>query len=695
MPIILGPAPAGSPTWVFDSTDVDASNSPLDLSAGNYGVEVFEAPMPQPDVLYASSVDTEGENPASVRFRNRTIRMVIHCGSAAAVSDLEHKMAKLIREKGSLLYTTVDDLPIIFDIVAVDQFDVPVDDLSVLSGYYVVQLSFTCRPFGYGFEVDLGDNTETSLPWLVFTEASVPGTWPALGRLVVDNDDASNDQWWLVWGIQSRYYSSDASAALGWQAESLTAMGGSATNAGPAGASGSSVMRNTSLATSYIAILSTQATGGGAHMSHVGSFRVFVRAQAPTTNGGTVSLALEWSEGDFRRVTQNTSQAIPSAADGTWRIVDLGLVTLSEVSAGTQQWEGRVLAKSTLGGDDIDIDWLMLVPVDEGSGELHAVQRTETPSTFSIRDDFIGTTSGSALSGRALPIGTGSWATAGAATDFTFVDDGTAEDNEAIQRTTTSDASRRFATAGTTVFTSFEAELRFKSTPAAQGGMILKYVDTTNFAVVYIDNTVPDDTAVDVSVLSVVGGVVATQSINPATNFPSTTWPWVRLWVRMKTDGSVRYTVTVDDSSSSLDGQMIFDSAVALDGYFSVPTLTSTLASGKIGIMDINPGGTAATRRYDSLRVWVPSDDAAIYKSQSAQIRHDRAERENSTGTVWATASKYVGDYLRVPVAGSDGNTSRLIVKASRGIPTQDADGGIDDLSARLYVTPRYLQVPE
>ena len=102
----------------------------------------------------------------------------------------------------------------------------------------------TCKPLGRGPEVDLGDNTETTLPWLVFTEASVPGTWPGRGRLVIDND-SSTAQAWVIWGIQSRYYSAAASAALAWQAESLTALSGSATNAGPAGASGASVMRNT------------------------------------------------------------------------------------------------------------------------------------------------------------------------------------------------------------------------------------------------------------------------------------------------------------------------------------------------------------------------------------------------------------------------------------------------------------------
>jgi hypothetical protein len=369
MPIILGPAPAGSPTWVFDSTDVDASNTPLDLSAGNYGVELFEAPMPQPDVLYASSVDTEGENPASVRFRNRPIRMVIHCGSGAAVSDLEHKVAKLIREKGTLLYTTVDDLPIVFDVLTVDTFDVPVDDTSVLNGYYVVQLSLTCRPFGYGFEVDLGDNTETTLPWLIWTEAAVPGTWFARGRLVIDNDQAA-DMHWAIWGVRSRHYSAAASAALAFQAESCTVTSG-AIATGPAGSSGgasNNTVRNQALTSGVWDTTIVLGTGSAPRTSHIGAYRVFTRVQAPNTNTGTVSVRLEWGPGTG--TVTNTAVSIDPSYEGTWRILDLGMIDIPERPVGASGWDGSIVATSSAATGDIYFDWVMLVPVEESSGEV-------------------------------------------------------------------------------------------------------------------------------------------------------------------------------------------------------------------------------------------------------------------------------------------------------------------------------------
>jgi hypothetical protein len=457
-------------------------------------------------------------------------------------------------------------------------------------------------------------------------------------------------------------------------------------------------MRNTALSRDYFAILSTQATGGGAHMSHIGSFKVFARVQTPTTNSGDVTLAWEWGEGDFQRYSRNTATTIDQVKQGTWQIVDLGSVSLTKTTSGTQQWEGRLLAKSDQGGDDIDVDWLMLVPVDEGYGEASAIERFGTPSTFSIRDDFIGTTSGGSLNARALPTGTGSWTTSGATTDYTFADNSEATDGEVVQRATTSDVGFRFARAGSATFTRMDASLRFKmdsATGGALSGMLLKYVDANNFAGIYI--TRASSNHVSVTLYTYVATVPYTLTLD-ADSFGSSSWPWVNLYVRLVADGTIRYWLTVDDSASTLDGQTVFssDDAVGFGGVVRSELASGgALAAGTVGIFDSNIGATANTRRFDNFRVWVPGKDAAMFATQSIEVRSDRVVRENAAGTLWTTVSRYVGDYLRVPPAGSEGRTSRLILKASRGVPGEGNDSGIDDVSARLLVTPRYLEVPE
>jgi hypothetical protein len=676
MPIILpGTVVVGDPIWEFDPVSEDAANANLELT-GNYGVKSFSAPMPPPDVLYASSVDTEGENPASVRFRNRTITMEIDVFGTGALSDLEYKVAKMIREKGTLKYTTKGGEVIIFDVLTVDAFDAPTDLVWILGDIAQVSLSFTCKPLGRGEEQDLGDNPETTLPWLVFTEASIPGTWPGLGRLVVD-DDSANDQLWVVWGIQSRYYSSATTAALGWQAESLTAMGASATNAGPAGASGSSVMRNTVLTTFDQAILSTQATGGGAHMSHIGSFRVFTRVQVPTTNTGTVTVALEWGEGDFRRYTRNTGTSITPAVEGTWQIVDLGLVNLAKVASGTQRWEGRLLAKSTVANDDIDVDWLMLVPVDEGSGEASSILRVSAPTTFTARDEF--DQSAGALNGKTLPVG-GTWATTGGATDYTVSGSGV------LNRASSVNDTPRYAHAGATTPSTIALESEYESTgwTGNSGGVYARYVDGNNYVAAYVSPSITND-ALNPVLLVVVGGSAvlnleqATGPLAPAAN---TRWV-VRLFV--SSHGYVEASFRRANATAA---------AYTLSGFHSSLITGGTLASGRFGIYDRNTG-TAVTRTFDNFAAWVPASDAAIFASQSLELRHNAIDREDSGGTVWSTTSRYEGDYLLVPPSGAEGRSARMIVKASRGLPGTTADTGIDDISAKLYVTPRWLAVPE
>lgn len=53
----------------------------------------------------------------------------------------------------------------------------------------------------------------------------------------------------------------------------------------------------------------------------------------------------------------------------------------------------------------------------------------------------------------------------------------------------------------------------------------------------------------------------------------------------------------------------------------------------------------------------------------------------------------YEGDYLLVPPAGDEGRSVRFVLKSARSL-AGDADTNIDDISAQLHYTPRYLAVP-
>jgi hypothetical protein len=525
--------------------------------------------------------------------------------------------------------------------------------------------------------------TETAKPCLIIDLANIKGDVPALGRFVIQ-DYQNQDQWWMVWGLQQRHRDSSVDAALFYEAEGRNALNGAVVAAGtaPVSGSGNNVMRSAALTTTYAGVVSTQATGGGNHLRHVGDFRVFARVFVPTSATGVVKVALDWAEGDFRRHTQNT-EVTPGAPKGTWALVDLGQVHLTRVLAGTQRWEGRVLAKSTVAGDTVDVDCLIFIPVTEGSGQGQGIQQVETPTTFLARDEFDQTAG--ALAGKTAPVG-GVWAGAGHATDFT-VDAA----SHTAQRTTTSDGgtqinSGRVDVHGAAAFAAqiVQAEVLWSAiltTGTQYTGIVARYVDINNFFALVFQNGGTIGSFSHVFVIKVVGGTQTTIG-QIACSFPTTGTNPLRLTI----DAAGRwfaYAGTQAPISLVASGQ---DPVLATGG---------ALASGKGGIVDWNPSAQALTRSVDNFFAAPATQDATMFAGRQVELRSDRIRRQDSTGALWTDPSKYEGDYLRIPPAGREGRTSRIIVKAARNDPASAADAGIDDISARLYYTPRYLVVPD
>ena len=676
--------------------------------ANGIWVTGIDAPTPETASQWASSADTDGELRANLRYTNRTITCAVQLQKTtdATLDTLERSVgkivAKLAEEGGILRLGLASGKTIDFTVLEASAQRVW-DKADVVQHRAQYAVAFICSPFGYGAEQDLGDNVETTLPVLVFTEASIPGDVPALGRLVIDEDQGVN-QWWMTWGIQSRYYSSSANAALFLEAEGRTALGGAAIATGPTGASGgasNNVLQHTSLQTGYLALMSTQAVSAGAHLSHVGSFHAYLRVQVPTTNTGLVTVALEWAEADFLRYTRNAATTIPAEHEGRWRYVDLGLVTTTEVLSGTQRWEGRIVGKSTVAGDDINLDYLLLVPATEGSGIASGVARSYTPTAYVGEDHFTSTTAGNALGTRTAPTG-GSWATSGDATDYAFSDDLSGEN---LKRSAASGTNGRFAVLGTTAYAACSVACSIAMDAGAtsgfpQAGVISRWVDSSNHlrAVIYRDSSSPSPFRTYIEIHELIAGTktVVAQAVSTSVaggNFSGSVW---KVELAVTAAGLATATMTATGQTGTSGGPLPAGTQV-LSASASIASAATgnTLDDGKPGIFDLQTGATPATNRYydDFLVASIPAD-AAAFASQSIEIRSDRVLREDSGGTIWAKPSSYKGDYLLVPPSGPEARTNRIIVKFSRNDPFE-LDNGIDDLSARLFVIPRYLAIPD
>jgi hypothetical protein len=310
----------------------------------------------------------------------------------------------------------------------------------------------------------------------------------------------------------------------------------------------------------------------------------------------------------------------------------------------------------------------MLVPITEGSGIAEAISSSATPTTFTARDEFAQTAGN--LGGKTLPVG-GLWATSGVATDFSVTGSGS------VTRATGTEASPRFAVAGTSTLTALAASLDVVSHNSI-AGILLRYVDASNYAVAYTYYPSGGGTlAFYIRLNVVVAGVTTT--------YTSVVGSWdisTPITLGVTVDRAGRFSLT-NNGVSALTGQ---DSRLATGG---------ALASGNVGIYDFNTSPFALTRTFDNFWAAAFVSDAAVFASKQLEIRNDRVIRQDSTGSVWVAVSSFEGDYLLVPPAGKEARTSRVIVKGCRNDPTTGSDSAIDDISAQLIYTPRYLVVPE
>lgn len=619
----------------------------------------------------------------------------------AILDDLQTTVDRIVREGGTLKRVPPGGKPIIFDIVDA-QIDIPQGNTFIHGRRADCTLTLTAKPFWRRGEwTQLADNTETSAPVITFTHTGIAGEVPALGKLLVDEDQGQTQRW-LAWGQESRYYSSSADAGVFYEAESRTLKGNATivTLSGSSGGATNNAIRDTDLVPTYTQILSTQASGGGNHLSHVGTWRVFARVQANSGNTGTVTLRLEWGQGDFRQSTQN--DPVTCVTPGNFELVDLGTVSLDKVTQGTQRWEGRILAKSTAAGDEIHVDYLWLCPVTDGSGEVTA--RPEASTTYSkivAYDQF--NQAAANLSGQTATLG-GNWTSTGDATDLAIV----AGTSNLLRRSEVSDAANtgRYAYVGASAIAGSSVSVDTRTTSvntSVKQGALLRYTDTNNYLLAYMTAVVPYFGASNYLGFYVVKRVAGTVTTLRGGVVTSTGGGGALSFVNLNTNTYYTVTLSADANGNYVATLKLNASTVStLSGTDSVLATAGALATGRGGIYDENTSATAGINRdYDNFVVEQldattdAKDDAAMFASRSIELRYDKVERGDTAGVVWSAPGKYVGDLLYVPVAARDNRTVRYTLKAARYGPGDGADSAFDDISARLSYQPRGITTPD
>lgn len=242
----------------------------------------------------------------------------------------------------------------------------------------------------------------------------------------------------------------------------------------------------------------------------------------------------------------------------------------------------------------------------------------------------------------------------------------------------------RAAVAGASSLTNCAVEVSGKTetTGGAFWGVIARRVDASNFLI----GQVSWAATLSVSINKVIAGALTTVAFGQVpgvTSLPLDTYYRMRLEVFASGRALLWFYRADGPAGSPL--LVADDSALATGG---------TLATGGFGFWDTKTTAAAATRTYDNFTAFVPTADAAVFTGQSLELRHNGIDREDAAGATWGRVSSYNGTYLRVPPSGQESRGTRVILKPCRYDPTVLPDGAIDDVSARLFVTPRYLNVP-
>lgn len=488
-------------------------------------------------------------------------------------------------------------------------------------------LSLECVPDWYGDEVTLSTHTETALPHLFFTEATINGNYPGRVRVVATNG-TTVDQHGLLWGFRSRNYNAGTTAQMFYEAEALTPLSGAAGTAGANFSGGTAIGLGLPVVNAWVPILSTSMLSGTTPLTHTGSYRVWARCFSAT---GTPQYRFQWGGGALSVPTTNDPIILPGPS---LYMLDLGSIRLDAPPVGPNQWVGVVQAQTSIVNSQAAIDCLYFQPLDDGAGKLAYTPTTPVSSITSL-------------------------ANAGSA-----VDDASA-------------GSLTWFAPGNIV-----TGVGFTQVVSGGGGLTLShYLKTTSYGfaipssatIIGIAVTIRRQNAGNVGPIQ--DGrirLVKTGTIQATDRSLGASWP---------ISGVIDATY---GGPTDLWGGSWAPSDINNSGFGAVLAVNIQGNDANVYFMHI-------TIYYTLSSGFTAAPDAVIAASGTAELRSDGMYRQGGGGTIYAPVSSVIGDLPRVPPSGLEARTVQVFLKQSRGNFANEADSAIDDMSAKLIYRPSYL----
>jgi hypothetical protein len=566
--------------------------------------------------------------------------------------------------------------------------EVPITVDGDLAGWFVeaplLKIKLTNRPFLYGEERVVLAPVESSLPFQTAFIKGIKGDVPAEGRMVI-RDKATKVRRYAEWG-QDAVLSEAENPTAQIKADNLVATGFAGELATRTGTYSTKAMK-ASLVATPVTICST------ANIANIGSYKLKLRVEA---TGGAAQIRAAYRVGEGPLTTLSWVE-VPGLED--WFEIDLREMFIEAAEKGEQVTQILLQGKSAE-GSTVYLDILDFFPTRR-YGVARGPAVVNTPSSLNAYDTFKQTAGN--LAGKVAEIG-GTWAGAGDADDFTL-NTGFA----VAQRTALSDAAGvpRYALLGTNEYSDIYARIVVRSTNpyvVGQGvaglGLMLRYVDTNNWARLYIKATGihvihenPNITEMFwrgffqkkvAGVLTTYPGSSGFGSVGPNGGYDeifmalSTEWtPETLLQAMILSDGT--FAVGAKGETYLTGNDPVFATGGAL-------------AKGKIGFVDEKTSTAAETRYYDAFVAWQPQLGIVCNSGKTLEVRPATAEREDPTGKFWSPVPEYRGSDFYLDPAGKEGLINKLAVKMRRAdIRVEPTEALTDKQSLEVLARERFI----
>jgi len=652
---------------VLDPEEFTPDDVELDLD--KLGLHVREAEWGDAEHELFMVRQKLGEIPADRHPPNRTVTLKLKAEEDGAQSlaetlqNLQMKVGKL-QERGGWVRRDPD---------SGGNFQTPVAAIvhtAVLGGVHgwlmahnqiapEITLVLTIGPYFYGVEeIETASFEETTDRELIYKVDDYKGTAPGLKRVIVTNENASDDWRGFIAGWESRDYAEAATAALAYEAEDLTPLSGEIKER--SGASGGKVVRGTLLSI-WQAILGSEIDGVG-HMTHIGTRRMFARVYDPAEElkAREKELRIEWRSLGSTRWTINRAQVV--AFSQGYSIIDLGICRPEKGVIGNQRWEWRIAGRTSgATGTTIDIDKIWPVPAEQ---MLIAKDRPRiiTPTSFINWDEF--EQSEGNLNGKALPDGSGNWSTETEGNpDF-------AVHNGAIRRTSNNDTWWVIAK------------------PPTNNQLVIAATMSWYWSRLPTDNA---ESEVLRSHLEWGNEVGMNSYYNPAAGLSSLNffgdlfeWAW---------KGATVYTFTMFIVGGEYalgwiqEGNTSKALPIGPPDFVTFDTGWETAQS--MRIRDIYNGDESVERRYLNFASWVPDVTAITYAEHGLEMRSDGVFRQHESDDVWG---RVIADGFLPFAAPSllESHPTRGIIIPTRSDLERLPDDGENDIAAVEKYYPGY-----